>query len=299
MKDEPTFSIIIPTFNRASYIEKTLRSVLDQTFSDFEIIVVDDGSTDNTPEIMQTFAESGGQVKYHRKANEERAVARNTGTNLSRGKYITFLDSDDLLYKNHFETARKLIEKYDRPEFFRLRYEFQNDAGQTIRQAEPLPEIGNDKLIEGNHLSCCGVFLRRDVAQNHPFNSDRDLTGTEDYELWLRIAGRYRLYCDNRITAAMVQHDDRSVMNTNQSKLIKRIELLEKYLFTDEFFMKKFGEKIPIFQANNRIYIALHLALSKQRIEAVKYLGQALSFSSKALQNRAFFGTVKRIFVSI
>lgn len=298
--NDVTFSIVIPSYNRELFIKKTLESVLRQTFADFEIIVVDDGSTDNTAEVVRTMAESDERIIFHPKKNEERAVARNTGTALARGKYITFLDSDDLLYENHFEAAHEIIEKYDNPEFFRLRYEFKDGDGKLLRQAGLLPEIGNDHLIEGNHLACCGVFLRRDVAQKHLFNTDRDLTGTEDYELWLRIASYYPLYCDNRITAVMVQHDNRSVMNTDRWRLVRRIELLEKYLFENEAFIERFQSAIPVLQANNRIYIALHLALSgNNRLEAINYLRKALSFSFKALENRAFYGTIKRLFIPL
>jgi len=295
-----TFSIVIPSYNRELFIRKTIESILCQTFTDFEIIVVDDGSTDNTTSVVKSMMESDSRIRLHEKSNEERAVARNAGTNLARGKYVTFLDSDDLLYENHFEAAHEIIEKYDNPQVFRLRYEFQDVSGKLISQSKELPQIGNDFLIKGNFLACCGVFLRRDVALENQFNTDLGLTGTEDYELWLRIAGRYPLYCDNRITAAMVQHDARSVMTTDLNRLVKRIELLEKYLFEDEAFMQRFHKAIPDLQANNRVYIALHLALTNNnRLEAVKYLMKALSFSSKALQNRAFYGTIKRLFIPL
>ena len=96
MKACPLFSVIIPTFNRADFIGKTVESVLRQTFTDFEIIVIDDGSTDNTAEIIAPIIDE--RLTYHFKQHEERAAARNAGTKLARGEYVTFLDSDDLLY---------------------------------------------------------------------------------------------------------------------------------------------------------------------------------------------------------
>src|SRR5262245_63041093 len=221
-----SFSVIIPTYNRAALIEKTIRSVLDQREGEFEVIVIDDGGTDDTGEVIAAIGDS--RIRYHHKQNEERAAARNVGTALASGDYVTFLDSDDLFYKDHLRHAAEMIEKRERPEWFHLGYEIANDEGNRIRPSGTLPEIANELLTDGNFLSCRGVFIRRDIALKHPFNEDRALSGTEDYELWLRLASRYPLYCDRRITSAIVQHDRRSVINTSRDDLFTRIELLEK-----------------------------------------------------------------------
>ena len=294
----PTFSVIIPTYNRAELIAKTVSSVLSQKNSDLEIIVIDDGGTDNTAEVISSIADP--RIKYHKKENEERAAARNFGTGLASGKYVTFLDSDDLFYGDHLSAAAEMIEKYDEPEWFHLGYEFRDDVGKQLRPIDNLPPIANERLTDGNFLSCRGVFIRRDVALDNFFNQDRALSGTEDYELWLRLASRYPLYCDNRITSAIVQHDLRSVVNSNREQLFTRIRLLEKYLAEDAQFMKAYGKRFPEFKANNRIYIALHLVLARtHRLEAILLLGKSLGMSPKALRNRAFYGTIKRIFLPI
>jgi len=292
---EPTFSIITPTYNRAAFIKRTIESVLAQTFGDFEIIVVDDGSTDNTSEIVRSIVDN--RLIYHPKANEERAVARNTGVAMARGKYVTFLDSDDLLYENHLQAAADVISTHGNPEFFHLGYEFRDVANGKTMKVPDLPDLANDRVILGNCLSCNGVFLRRDIAKEFSFNPDRALSGTEDYELWLRLASRFPLHCDKRVTSVILQHDLRSVVNTDQHKLENRIKLLEKYLEQDEAFLKRYGDKLKRFKANNRVYIALHLALSKtDRAGAVKYLFEALRQSPNALRVRGFYGTIKRLY---
>ena len=85
------FSIVIPTYNRAKFIDKAIASLLNQKYEDFEVIVVDDGSTDNTEEVVKSF--NNNKVKYYKKENQERGAARNYGAKLAKGEYINFFDS--------------------------------------------------------------------------------------------------------------------------------------------------------------------------------------------------------------
>ncbi len=290
------FSIVIPTFNRSHLISRTISSALDQNYGNFEVIVVDDGSTDNTREVVSTFKDS--RLKYYYKKNEERAVARNFGTKIATGDYINFLDSDDYLYKNHLKTAKEVVLQHDFPEFVHLAFDVIGENGARFSRTDSVLSAENKRLLKGNCFSCNGVFLKRQTAENYPFNTDRKLSGTEDYELWLRLACRYPLFCSNEVTSAIVHHDNRSVLITDKDKLINRIELLEKYLFEDERFLEEFKDDIKTFQSNNRIYIALHLALTKQhRVQSLNYLLDSLRISRNSLRSRAFYGTIKRILI--
>ena len=296
MTKAPMFSVVIPTYNRAAFVSRAVMSVLEQNLSGFEVIVVDDGSTDDTAEVIGRIDDP--RVIYLQKGNEERAAARNAGARIARGRYVTFLDSDDQVYPDHLQTALEVTATLDHPAIFHLGYEVVNDAESTSRQIDFLPCEANDLLLTGNYLSCNGVFLRKDVADEFPFNTDRELSATEDYELWLRLASRFQIYCDNRITSAIYQHAARSVVQTDRRKLEKRIELLERYVLGDERFVERFKGRIPEFQASNRLYIALHLALGKSdRVGGIAYLAKALGYSPLALHQRAFYGTLKRLFI--
>ncbi len=293
--NDPFFSIVIPTYNRAGVIGATIASVLGQSYANFEIIVVDDGSTDNTQDVVESIVDP--RLKYHKKENEERAAARNAGRAMSKGDYVTFFDSDDLLLENHLRCAAEVIAKHSEPEVFHLGYEIRNLVTCEISRMTPLPVVANDRLIEGNRLSCNGVFVRKDIAELHPFNTERGLSGTEDYELWLRLASRYPIICDKRVTSVIIQHDERSVVNTNRTKLERRIEFLESSVFADDAFNARFGARVGEFKANNRLYIAVHLALMGERREAFRYLANALGCSPKALLNRALYGTLRLLIV--
>ena len=94
----PTVSVVIPTFNREHYIGRALESVLNQTYTDYEIIIVDDGSTDRTEEIIRRYQETSGNIRYiHTTENKGAPAARNTGIREARGTYIAFQDSDDVV----------------------------------------------------------------------------------------------------------------------------------------------------------------------------------------------------------
>ena len=116
----PFFSIVMPTYNRAGLIIDSIKTAIAQDYPNFEIIVVDDGSTDNTEEVV--LALQNPKIRYHKKLNEERAAARNKGAELAKGDYVTFFDSDDYLYPNHLSEAVKLIEKNQKPEMIYLAY---------------------------------------------------------------------------------------------------------------------------------------------------------------------------------
>src|SRR6476660_9734655 len=114
------FSVVVPTYNRADLITKTLQSLLNQQYTNYEIIVVDDGSTDNTEEVVKSL--DNQRIIYVKKNNAERAAARNYGAAMAKGEYINFFDSDDLAYPNHMSEAIRIIKQHQKPEWFHLSY---------------------------------------------------------------------------------------------------------------------------------------------------------------------------------
>src|SRR5258708_7316645 len=116
------FSVVIPTFNRADLIAKTIRSVQAQTFSDVEVIIVDDGSTDNTNEIVKTL--NIPALRYVRTENLERGHARNTGLRRATGNFVIFLDSDDLFEEHHLQVLFEAIQADPSCNFFATKYQY-------------------------------------------------------------------------------------------------------------------------------------------------------------------------------
>lgn len=176
----PFFSVIIPTYNRANFILKTLDTVFNQTFQDFEVIVVDDCSTDNTEALLKPLVIEG-KIKYIRhEQNYERGKSRNTGMKHAQGLYATFLDSDDYLYPDNLKDAYQYAQAHPEKKIFHNLYELVNEKGEVVYRFEFKP-IRNalKQITEGNFLSCAGVFIHRDIYTSIFWDENRILSGSE------------------------------------------------------------------------------------------------------------------------
>jgi glycosyltransferase involved in cell wall biosynthesis len=299
MKTDPFFSIIIPTYNRAGLIASTIQSVLAQTCTSYEIIVVDDGSEDGTEEIINNFSSS--KIVFARKENEERGAARNYGWKKAMGNYVTFLDSDDVLYSNHLEEAYKFLSKEKDIACYAQAYEIKNAAnGEILRAGYRFQQKTiNKQILEGNFLSCFGVFIKKEIYSILNFDEDRKFSGTEDWLLWLQLSARYPFYYNNAVTGALLEHDHRSVLLFNEESLIYRAEMLRDKLNSDPAFMSTFGEKkVKNIYAHMLSYTSLHLAMCKEKRKAIRYWLKAININLKELLTRRTLSITKKIFFS-
>lgn len=299
MKAGKLISLIIPTYNRADFIAVAVKSALAQTYLNFEIIVVDDGSTDTTEEVVAALKHP--QLFYFKQANAERAAARNFGIQKATGDYITFLDSDDFLLPHHFTSAVDYIIKNNDPAIFYQLNNFVDETGKVISQIRPIKGSLNIQLIvDGNFLSCVGVFIKADVAKSIPFNEDRALSGTEDHELWCRLAARYEIGYNNIITSSMVQHDSRSVMHVDEEKLITRLLLFIKYVSADEAFVKKYLWLMPAMKSQALSYLSLHFAITHKHFKpAFLYFKKAWIAYPAFITSKRFYAILKHLIRSV
>ncbi len=292
------FSIIIPTYNRAAFIEKTIESVLAQTYTNYEIIVVDDGSTDNTEDIVKNIISA--KIQYHKIKNSERGAARNHGASIAKGDYVNFFDSDDLLYTNHLSEAYQLIIKQDKPEIIAISFDIKDREGILVLKGQHYTGDLNLNLVKkGNLLSCNGVFLRKDIRLKHLFNEDRKLSGSEDYELWLRLSSEYKIHYSNTVSSSIINHDDRSVLHMNKENLIIRFKTLFDNVMNNEKFVSKYGMYENYILSNNYIYISLHIALAgNNKTDAIKYLIKAIIKKPFIILSRRFVAIIKHLIIS-
>ena len=282
------FSIVIPTYNRANFILKAVESYLQQDYSNFEIIVVDDGSTDNTKEVLSTVKD--GRVSYYCQANAERGAARNFGIRMAKGDYINFCDSDDYVYKNHLTVACKFVAE-EKPSVFHLGYN--TISSDKIEFSENPSGILNELILRGNILHLSGVFLKRELALKYPFVENRDLSGSEDWLQWLLLSANFDILGSQEITSAYVLHGDNSMFLANGENTSTRTNLLKKYLEEDVSFKNRYGSKMPVISGSGDLLIALDFALEKKKGKSLKFLVRSLSSDPSLIFSRRVLAVLK------
>ena len=169
-------SIIIPIYNVEKYLEKCLDSILNQTYKNLEIILIDDGSTDNSPNICNSYCEKDKRIKIIHKNNEGVSSARNKGIELSKGKYIVFIDSDDYVSNEHIEVLYDCIISNNVDLVISNLIDISED-GIILNNEEKESFLMNkdqclkELLSEDNfyHL-CCGNIYRKDLLEKIRFN---------------------------------------------------------------------------------------------------------------------------------
>jgi glycosyltransferase involved in cell wall biosynthesis len=293
---QPFFSIVVPTYNRKKFLPIALNSLLLQRFSDFEIIVVDDGSSDGTKDAISSMISSDPRIKYYYKENEERSIARNFGISLAKGKYIGFLDSDDRVYPNHLEVAHKLLLRNSFPPIGHLGYEIVDEKHETILIRNNLDERIKEKLIEENVLHGNAIFVRREVANEFKFIHSRYAIVSEDWYVWLRLVVRYNICVDNTVTSTVFHHKSRSLLNINPELLVTSTEILIEHLKMDDLFCSAYRDRIGYHFSNHYTLLTLILALSKrQKGKTIKYLCKALSYDFRVVFRRRFLASIKHL----
>lgn len=189
---EPLVSVIIPNYNHAQYVSDAIRSVLAQTYRNYEIIVVDDGSTDNSRETVAKF---GDQVQYIYQKNAGLSAARNTGIKASKGELIGVLDADDMYEPGYLSTLVSALQEDLDADGIYCGYQFVDHTNILLPQVEARP-VSPDKLhealLDGNFFVPESIFLRRKVYENVGL-FDETLRACEDWDVWLRATKKYKI----------------------------------------------------------------------------------------------------------
>ncbi|MDI6820688.1 MAG: glycosyltransferase [Patescibacteria group bacterium] len=231
-------SVIIPTYNFSQYIGEAIDSVLNQTYKNIEIIVIDDGSTDNIHVVLGKYIKNG-QIKYFYQENRGPGVARNLGIKNSFGDFIAFLDADDVWRSDKLEKQMKLFENpkvglvYSDMEFFGNNFHFKKYSEMTKRfyQGEAMME-----LIKRNFIPVSSVILRRGVFDRTDYFTEdfKNLAIIEDYELWLRVAKIFEI---DFIPDALVRYRIHGAqMSHGRARNYRSLAFLYKKLLKDSSF---------------------------------------------------------------
>lgn len=176
-------SIIVPCYNQAQYLDECLQSVLDQTYSYWECLIIDDGSPDNTEEVAKKWVVKDARFKYFKKENGGVASARNFGIEKANGQWILPLDGDDKIGLEYLELAEKeFLNRYDliycKAEFF-----------GSINEKWDLEKYSFDKLLMYNHIYCSAFFKKSLWLKTGGYDSAFKY-GMEDWDFWLSILSK-------------------------------------------------------------------------------------------------------------
>jgi glycosyltransferase involved in cell wall biosynthesis len=218
MNNAPFFSIITPTYNRAKFITKAIESVLNQSFCDWEYIIIDDGSTDNTSEIIASFDDK--RIIYIFQENQERSHARNHGIKLSKGKFICFLDSDDYYLNHHLQTLYdNIINTKIQTDFFYT----QSIIIKVGKEREYYPLPTNDenmvRFIWYNHLSMNSTCFYHSITEKIKFPTS--INYGEDTYFLTQVALEFPIIPIHEQTAVVLHHQNQSI------NIIKNNDILE------------------------------------------------------------------------
>ena len=295
VKNNPFFSIIIPTYNRASIITKTLHSFTNQTYKNFEIIVVDDGGADQTREVITQIGDS--RIKYYWKENGERGAARNYGANLAEGEWLNFFDSDDIAYSNHLSEAFQVIKANRSINLFCFGQEIKDERGVVLHRTEPSSLTGTQRMLKNSFVNPNSIFLRKKAWAEIKYNEDRAVTVSEDWLFHLQLLARQDLICfADTVTNYLVQHTGRSMVEATGMSTLKRVRSLIAYLKRDTLFMKRFGNHFNAIKAEVYSLAALNFALEKNRGKALQVLFKALVSSPRYFFTRRCLAVLKYTF---
>jgi glycosyltransferase involved in cell wall biosynthesis len=265
----PTFSIVIPTYNRAHFIERSVNSVIAQTYTDWELLIIDDGSTDNTKDVVEKYLDDH-RISYIFQKNAKESAARNHGMRKANGNFLCLLDSDDEYHPNHLAVLYEKISAENFHEGFYHTYSLIKPLNAPIYEREitdPSPKNGPIGIVN-NKVLVNNVCLSKGIYKTMFFRED--LYINEDQEYFLRVATEFKVYPIAKHTTTVYLHNQNTAANYHGlAYYTNRIECLETL-----------NANIKLMQALPRNYFKNQIARN------YRWLSQALLRDGKKQEAR-------------
>jgi glycosyltransferase involved in cell wall biosynthesis len=281
-QSKPFFSIIIPTYNRATLIQPTLDSVLTQTFQNWECIVVDDGSTDNTRELITSYIQKDERFRYVYQTNAERSVARNNGIGHASGEWICFLDSDDLYSPKHLMELSEAIQGDSCSAFYFIGCTTLTDG--VFRQNEFEIYDGSPDYFIRNSVIPARVCIHRSLLEKFQF--DPEIVIVEDTVLWTHLHLRFPTKQLPLFGAIYRWHDDNSVQLIKNCFFPRLNGLLR--LFSDPYIQKNISKKAQRAAIANCYYgIAKFHELKRNFVDMCWWSLRSIAMDPRSPQTKA------------
>ena len=268
IKEMPLVSVVVPCYNHEKYVKKTIESIINQTYKNIELIVIDDGSKDNSVQVIQEMADKHGFTFVHR-PNKGLSATLNEGIRLSKGKYFCAIASDDILMLEKIEKQVTFMEA--NPEYGmcygKIVY-FEDTIEKTSEYPNSNKEgwVFDDLLNYGCFIPAPSTFIKKEVFKS--VGGYDESLWIEDWDMWLRISKKYKIGFINEYFAFYRRHD-----SNISSQVIKMYEaekqILEKYKDYENFDNVIKNKKIVWFSLLSRKY---KKEAMKYFIHSIKYL---------------------------
>ncbi len=286
------FSVIIPLYNKENYIEETIKSVINQSFNDFEVIIVDDGSTDDSLKLASHFQDS--KITIIKQKNQGASVARNKAIDAAKGKYIAPLDADDIWHKNHLSELKSLIHSFPDAGLFCNNYEIKLQDNFIIKanfnfnygtDHLEIPDFFDANIINYIPSSSSTAFLKSSFIELGTY--DTSLRTGQDLDLWIRFALKYKVVFNPTVTMVYNNHDESSLSKSNYN--------LDRYNYIANFNSEeKENPSLKKYLDVNRYAVALRCKVNNEKILFSKLKGEIdyknLNLKQKFLINTPSFG---------
>lgn len=289
----PKISVIIPIYNGEMTIRETIQSVLNQSFTDFEIIAIDDGSTDRTVEVVRSIKDP--RVKVFSYPNAGQAASRNRGMDRASGEYFAFIDADDLWTPEKLETQLKALEENPEAGVAYSWVDYINESNQYVRSGGRINVNGNAyaHLLLTDFLENGSNPLVRRSAIEKVGNFEETLPPSEDWDLWLRLAAEYDYVC---VPHTQILY---RISSTSQSSNVERVEASCRRVL-DRAFASKAAQKWQHLKAQSTAnlyqyltYKALENLHDRQRAKV------ATRFFNTIVENDPDFTKQKRLTLTV
>lgn len=256
---KPFISVVIPTYNHANFLTRAIQSVIDQSYTNWELLIVDNHSQDNTDEVVNGFKDARiNLLKIHNKGVI--AASRNKGIREAKGEWVAFLDSDDSWYPTKLETVMKVIsdnDVYDVLSTDEVIVDIKGNVKGTLHYGPYEEDFYKVLLLEGNRLSPSATLIRNAFLKEHKllFNEVHQYIAVEDYDLWLNLAHKgARFKFISSVQGEYLVH-----AGSNSAQLLRQRQncetLLHDHVFSVQTFhpspeklWKQFGPRIQMME---------------------------------------------------
>ena len=262
----PKISVVMPVYNSERYLREAIDSILAQTFSDFEFIIIDDGSQDSSPDIVRSYTDKRIRF-YQNEHNMGVAATLNRGLDLASGEYIARMDSDDISLPERFEKQIVYLETYPDIAVCGTNVRFFG-AKRGIHICSDTPEQMRVDLLFNSCLAHPSVMMRGNLFREYGLRYEEQFNGIEDYAMWVSISQKFKLGCvqdillEYRIHPKQITQQRPTEKHIRNTRLLKQRILSELDLPTDHEGFDAFLGSVETAQSQRQTIISLRSYLN-------------------------------------